>query len=210
MRISTMARVCVPAAIVLAFATGCQSTDQEPTAVPGTTATVSASATAGTTAAEEPQSGAATATSEATTVAPKTDDISGSGLCLDPQAPGVVAALATLSGGPWVAEHSSDSAVGSCPELLWLSAAGGNSAGAPIHVLFFHEGSYLGTATSEPYAFTHVATSTSDSATVEYKWLAGDEPFCCPQGGPVAIDYVWDGTEVVMSTPLPDEVTKGR
>ncbi|MFD5174182.1 LppP/LprE family lipoprotein [Nocardia sp. NPDC058379] len=135
------------------------------------------------------------------------DDISGPGRCIDPQSTGVRNALARLD-GTWVAQQASADLPGQCAQLLWVRAVGGNSAGAPIHVLFFHDGKWLGTATSEAYAFTSVVGYTDTTVTVEYKWLAGDEPFAAPQGGPVAIHYTWNGSNVVMSGPLPTEVTQ--
>ncbi|MEV6213958.1 LppP/LprE family lipoprotein [Nocardia sp. NPDC051833] len=135
------------------------------------------------------------------------DDISGPGRCIDPQSTGVRNALARLDGN-WVAQQASADLPGQCAQLLWVRAVGGNSAGAPIHVLFFHDGKWLGTATSEAYAFTSVVGYTDTTVTVEYKWLAGDEPFAAPQGGPVAIHYTWNGSNVVMSGPLPKEVTQ--
>ena len=144
-----------------------------------------------------------------TSTSPKTEsNISGNGLCLDQDSSGARAALATLPGdGTWAVEHVSEATIDDCPELLWLTASGGNSAAAPIHVLFFHDGKYLGTATLEPYAFARVASSTDDTVAVEYKWLVGNEAFCCPQGGPVTITYTWNGSKVVMNEPLPKEVT---
>ncbi|MEV6360024.1 LppP/LprE family lipoprotein [Nocardia asteroides] len=138
---------------------------------------------------------------------PAGNDISGPGRCIDPASAGVRNAVATLGDG-WVAQRASADQPGQCAQLLWVRAVGGNSAGAPIHVLFFHDGKYLGTATSEPYAFTTVAGYTDTVVTVEYKWLAGDEPFATPQGGPAAIHYTWNGSNVVMSGPLPKEVTQ--
>ncbi|WP_410870156.1 LppP/LprE family lipoprotein [Nocardia sp. A7] len=135
------------------------------------------------------------------------NNISGPGRCIDTSSAGVQNALASLSGS-WVAGQASANEPGSCGELLWVRAIGGNSAGAPIHVLFFHDGKYLGTGTSEPYAFTQVVGSNLTSATVEYRWLAGDEPFAAPQGGPATITYSWTGSNVVMSGPLPSQVTQ--
>ncbi|NMN94818.1 LppP/LprE family lipoprotein [Antrihabitans stalactiti] len=132
--------------------------------------------------------------------------ISGNGLCLDPTSTGVRNALASLN-GDWTIDNSSDAQGGACPDLLWLSASGGNSAAAPNHVLFFHDGKYLGTATSEPYPFTQVVEADDDTVGVEYKWLVGDEAFCCPEGGPVTITYTWNGSTVVMNEPLPKGVT---
>ncbi|MFE3541622.1 LppP/LprE family lipoprotein [Nocardia sp. NPDC059177] len=143
-------------------------------------------------------------TDEPTTPA---DDISGPGRCIDPSSTGVQNAVAGLGGG-WVADQASADQPGDCGQLLWVRAVGGNSAAAPIHVLFFHDGTYLGTATAEPYAFTHVAGANGNAVTVEYKWLVADEPFATPQGGPAAITYTWTGSGVVMSGPLPSEVTQ--
>ncbi|MGI5216695.1 LppP/LprE family lipoprotein [Nocardia sp. CA-290969] len=145
--------------------------------------------------------------SESAPPVPADDGISGPGRCIDPSAPGVQEAVAGLGDG-WVADQASADRPGDCGQLLWVRAVGGNSAGAPIHVLFFHDGTYLGTATSEPYAFTHVAGSSDTAVTVEYKWLVADEPFAAPQGGPAAITYTWTGSAVVMSEPLPPEVTR--
>ncbi|MFD4460336.1 LppP/LprE family lipoprotein [Nocardia sp. NPDC058480] len=135
------------------------------------------------------------------------NNISGPGRCIDTSSTGVQNALASLTGS-WVAGQASADQPGNCGELLWVRAIGGNSAGAPIHVLFFHDGKYLGTGTSEPYAFTTVVGSSSTAVTVEYRWLAADEPFAAPQGGPATITYSWTGSSVVMSGPLPSEVTQ--
>ncbi|MFD3591659.1 LppP/LprE family lipoprotein [Nocardia sp. NPDC058640] len=147
---------------------------------------------------------------ETTTSAPApapANDISGPGRCIDTGSTGVQNALASLGGG-WVAGQASPNEPSCAGELLWVRAIGGNSAGAPIHVLLFRDGKYLGTGTSEPYAFTTVAGSNRTSVTVEYRWLAGDEPFAAPQGGPAKITYSWNGSNVVMSGPLPSQVTQ--
>ncbi|WP_278263556.1 LppP/LprE family lipoprotein [Nocardia sp. AG03] len=135
------------------------------------------------------------------------DDIGGPGRCIDPASTGVRDAVAGLGGG-WVATQAATDVPGDCGQLLWVRAVGGNSAGAPIHILFFHDGTYLGTATSEPYAFTSVSGSNGNAVSVDYKWLVADEPFAAPQGGPATITYTWTGSGVVMSDPLPPEVTQ--
>lgn len=178
---------------VAALVAGCGSDD---TSAPATT---SAAATS---------SIAAAQTTPAPTTAPEADTaISGNGRCVDIASAGVRDALAALPDGPWAAEHASDAPLGKCPQLLWVSASGGNSSGAPISVLLFHDGRYVGTATSEPYAFAAVSGSSDTSVAVDYKWLVGDEPFCCPAGGPATINYSWDGSKIVMDHPLPKEVT---
>lgn len=197
----------VGAAAVVA---GCGSESGSPSAA-DTSAPVSEPAAASTTATSasvEAESETTTTTSaSATTTAETASDTSGNGLCLDPSSEGVRDAVASLpSTNDWAIENSSDATIGDCPDLGWVTVSGGASAAAPIHVLFFHDGTYLGTATSEPYAFTYVSAEAGDTVSVDYKWLAGDEPFCCPAGGPATIPYTWDGSRVVMTVPLPDEV----
>ncbi|MFF0530057.1 LppP/LprE family lipoprotein [Nocardia amikacinitolerans] len=225
-----MGRMAVLLAAAAALAAGCGSDDSAQTPTSPRT-TVPASAPGGTTTSAGPatQAPGDTATPPAATPAPVTtpppvatepsqqpvpsdtepvpsDNISGPGRCVDPASAGVRAALAGLGEG-WVATQASADQPGSCGQLLWVRAVGGNSAGAPIHVMFFHDGRYLGTATSEPYAFTHVAGSNGNSVSVGYRWLVADEPFAAPQGGPVTITYTWTGSGVAMSDPLPKEVT---
>src|SRR5690606_38618624 len=123
------------------------------------------------------------------------DPLQGNGRCLDLDSAPVVEALAGRGDGmfAWGAEAATDAPIGQCPSLLWLVAVGGNSAAAPKHLMFFADGRYLGTGTSEPYAFTSVAGATDSSVTARYRWLTADEAFCCPQGGPADITYTWDG-----------------
>ncbi|MEV0027796.1 LppP/LprE family lipoprotein [Nocardia sp. NPDC050793] len=232
-----MVRVATLLAAAAALATGCGNDDSAQPTPSSQRTTVPASATGGTTtsAGPTPQAPGDTATPPAATPAPVTtpspiatetspqpgpttpvdtkpapsDNISGPGRCVDPASAGVRAALAGLGEG-WVATQASANQPGSCEQLLWVRAVGGNSAGAPIHVLFFYDGKYLGPATSEPYAFTHVAGSNGNSVSVAYRWLVADEPFAAPQGGPVTITYTWTGSSLVMSDPLPKEVTQPR
>lgn len=197
-------------------ATAASSTSRAP--APGTPATESpapeetAAPRPGATVAPEPETPPVT---QAPTVVPApdttssgpADNISGPGRCIDPASTGVQNALASLQGS-WVAGQASSDQPGSCGQLLYVRAIGGNSAGAPIHILFFRNGKYLGTGTSEPYAFTTVVGSSNNAVTVDYRWLAGDEPFATPQGGPATITYSWNGSKVVMGGTLPTEVTQ--
>ncbi|MFC9898054.1 LppP/LprE family lipoprotein [Nocardia sp. NPDC127579] len=217
-------RVCTLLTVVVATLAGCaddsgagQPTPTSATATnPSASATTAAnSSTPGTTATDSSaprttQQPAETPTTEPSITAPNKpahNDIEGRGRCVDPESTGVQNALAGL-GDRWIAQQTSRSQPGSCAELLWVRAVGGNSAGAPIHLLFFHDGKYLGTATSEAYAFTQVTADSADTVTVEYRWLAGDEPFADPQGGPATITYSWNGSSVVMNGTLPGEVTR--
>ena len=105
---------------------------------------------------------------------------------------------------PWVATDIGDP----CASFTWVEALPyGATVSSPTHLLFFHDADYLGTATLEPYGFTSVQAQSTDTITVNYRWpLAGDAN-ANPTGGPVTIEYQWDGTQVTMIGTLPPEVT---
>ncbi|GGG00536.1 hypothetical protein GCM10007304_13080 [Rhodococcoides trifolii] len=94
-----------------------------------------------------------------------------------------------------------------CATLSWATASIVDATGSsPETVLFFHDGRYLGTTTSRPYAFTSVAEQTDDTVTVQYKWLNPDDANANPTGGPALVRYRWNGSSVEMLDELPDEV----
>ncbi|WP_415975541.1 LppP/LprE family lipoprotein [Rhodococcus sp. 077-4] len=130
-------------------------------------------------------------------------------ICLGLDSTRVVDAVASLPeyfpGEPWIATEIGDD----CAPFTWVRADTGGTASSPTHILFFagHNYDYLGTATLEPTAFTSVVGQTADTVTVEYRWPVGDDAFADPTGGPVVIDYRWDGTQVTMIGTLPPEVT---
>ncbi|WP_370181192.1 LppP/LprE family lipoprotein [Rhodococcus wratislaviensis] len=133
------------------------------------------------------------------------------GLCLDLDSALVTDAFASLGtapgGDPWVPGTGSDAAGENCPALLWATAeTPGGTVSSPTQVLFFHDGTYRGTATAESYAYTQVVGSTDDSVSVEYRWLGEQDANCCPSGGPAVVTYSWDGSRVVMEQPLPQEM----
>ncbi|KZF10961.1 hypothetical protein A2J03_20355 [Rhodococcus sp. EPR-157] len=105
---------------------------------------------------------------------------------------------------PWVAYEMGDP----CASFTWVSATSERAtASSPDHHLFFDDGVYLGTATAEPYSFSSVVDQSFDTVTVNYRWLVGDEAFAAPEGGPVAIRYRWNGSQVTMLDALPPEIT---
>lgn len=132
-----------------------------------------------------------------------------SGPCLDVVSPLVTEAIRTLgtdvNGGNWIPRSASEEQIGNCPELLWVSVDGDGVGDATYqsHVLFFRDGTYLGTATSEPYSYTHVIDSNKDSVSVQYRWLLDDDAFCCPQGGPSVVNFTWNGSAVVADGQFP-------
>ncbi|MGF0314150.1 LppP/LprE family lipoprotein [Rhodococcus sp. IEGM1428] len=128
--------------------------------------------------------------------------------CLDVSSSSVTEAVNSLplvfADSPWVATRMGDP----CASFTWVEALpSGATVSSPTHLLFFHNTEYLGTATLEPYGFTSVAAQSADTITVNYRWpLAGDAN-ANPTGGPVTVDYRWDGTQVTMIGTLPPEVT---
>ena len=69
-----------------------------------------------------------------------------------------------------------------CAELSWIDAIPGSSpsdcciSSMAHHILLFHRGKFIGTATYEPYSFSPVITRTSDSSiSVTYRYVKGDE-----------------------------------
>lgn len=182
---------------VVGLAAGCQDDGATPasgaptsspvaTAAPGTTQatvtqpTVSQSAS-------NPQTG--TGTTQPGGTAPAT---AGSGKCVDLNSPVVTAALGTLGpnvgGDGFYADSGTPAVLGSCPSLLWvLAGTPRGTASSPWHVLFFNHSGYLGTATKHWTAYTTVVGSSDRSVQVQYRWLADQDPSCCPSGGPVTV-----------------------
>lgn len=202
MRISPTVLVPIAAAALLAACSTAEDVPGTPTALPTATST-----TAWSSPLPAPQQ-AGTPSVTTPSAEPAQNPLEGDGLCLDPGSAPVADALATLGDGEfaWGVEAATDAPIGQCPSLLWLVAVGGNSAAAPEQLLFFADGRYLGTGTSEAYAYTSVAGATDTSVTAQYRWLTDDEPFCCPTGGPADITYTWDGSQIVMQQPLPQEM----
>ena len=190
---------------------GCGSTEGTPEAAASSTAsssTASATSTAnesGPTSSPPPQSG----TPASESVPATTPAVPASGPCLDVDSPVVTDAIGTLgtdvNGGSWIPRSASEEQIGNCPDLLWVSVDGDGVGDATYqsHVLFFHDGTYLGTATSKPYSYTHVIDSNKNSVSVQYRWLLDDDAFCCPQGGPDIVNFTWNGSAVVADGQFP-------
>lgn len=198
----------VVAAIALATVAACGSTESTPgpesstpSAAPSTTIDVEATVTSFL----PSQSDTSTTTSTPAT----TTAVPASGPCLDVGSRLVTEAIGTLgtdvNGGNWIPRSASEEQLGNCPDLLWVSVDGDGIGDATYqsHVLFFRDGSYLGTATGKPYSYTHVIDSNKDSVSVQYRWLLDDDAFCCPQGGPSVVNFTWNGSAVVADGQFP-------
>ena len=98
-----------------------------------------------------------------------------------------------------------------CAELSWIDAIPGSSpsscctAAMVHHILLFHRGKFIGTATYEPYSFSPVITRTSDSSiSVTYRYMKGDESSASASGRTTA-EFSWSSSQnkVVMTGEVP-------
>lgn len=98
-----------------------------------------------------------------------------------------------------------------CAELSWIDAIPGSSpsscctAAMAHHILLFHRGKFIGTATYEPYSFSPVITRTSDSSiSVTYRYVKGDESSASASGRTTA-EFSWSSSQnkVVMTGEVP-------
>ena len=98
-----------------------------------------------------------------------------------------------------------------CAELSWIDAIPGSSpsscctAAMVHHILLFHRGKFIGTATYEPYSFSPVITRTSDSSIrVTYRYMKDDEKVHNASGRTTA-EFTWSSSQnkVVMTGEVP-------
>ncbi len=98
-----------------------------------------------------------------------------------------------------------------CAELSWIDAIPGSSpsdcciSSMAHHILLFHRGKFIGTATYEPYSFSPVITRTSDSSIrVTYRYMKEDEKVHNASGSTTA-EFSWSSSQnkVVMTGEVP-------
>ena len=98
-----------------------------------------------------------------------------------------------------------------CAELSWIDAIPGSSpsdcciSSMAHHILLFHRGKFIVTATYEPYSFSPVITRTSDSSiSVTYRYVKGDESSASASGRTTA-EFSWSSSQnkVVMTGEVP-------
>ena len=98
-----------------------------------------------------------------------------------------------------------------CAELSWIDAIPGSSpsdcciSSMAHHILLFHRGKFIGTATYEPYSFSPVITRTSDSSIrVTYRYMKEDEKVHNASGRTTA-EFSWSSSQnkVVMTGEVP-------
>lgn len=131
------------------------------------------------------------------------------GVCgVNLQAPQIAAAVATLrpypgTGWQWSTGYV-DGNFNPCATLSTaIVSVQGATASSPDTALMFHDGEYLGTATSEAYGFTffNAARTTDDTVVLDYR-----TPGACDACAPAAVNsvrYRWQGDNVVMLDPAP-------
>ncbi|WP_330180000.1 LppP/LprE family lipoprotein [Nocardia sp. NBC_01503] len=132
---------------------------------------------------------------------------SGHGLCFDVNsalADQAIKRLAATASGPWQVEGGSNDAIADgCDGVLsYLIVTSGNIH-PYTHILYFTNGTYLGTATSKPYGYTTVTGKTRTTVSVDYRWIKSDEPLCCPAGGPSTVTFTLTGTTVHANGQFP-------
>ncbi|MFE2994824.1 LppP/LprE family lipoprotein [Nocardia sp. NPDC059246] len=132
---------------------------------------------------------------------------SGHGLCLDINSDLAREAIARLSPPPvggWKTGQAADDQISAgCAGVLSWMTVNSDTNHPYTHVLFFTNGTYLGTATPNPYMYTMVTGKTRTSLSLTYHWLNGNDPMCCPQGGPSVVTFTLTGTTVKADGQLP-------
>ncbi|BDZ48509.1 hypothetical protein GCM10025867_07500 [Frondihabitans sucicola] len=114
-----------------------------------------------------------------------------------------------LSDARWDAAHADYSGYEPCAALSWsVVTIEGSTPSSPYAILLFHDGEYLGTATSVPYGFSPVIARGSDDAiSVTYRYAQGTDSNADPSGRATAT-YRWNAAtgrvDMRGSTP-PDQ-----
>ncbi len=136
------------------------------------------------------------------------DPAPAAGSCLTGDSPEVQRAMGALSYRyGWQVDSVGSKPYPDCLGLQWvLLSTPGGTASSPYQVMFFHDNTFVSTANTFDTSYTSIVGESANSVQVQYRWLQGDEPSCCPQGGPVTITYTWDEAAgaVGQDPPLPE------
>lgn len=99
-----------------------------------------------------------------------------------------------------------DSNFDPCAALSWITVTlEGATASSPYHILLFHNGEYLGTATAKAYGFSPKVSRVDDSEiAVTYRWPKEGEGNA-EASGTTQAGFRWDegAQKVVMSGDVP-------
>ncbi|RDI66882.1 LppP/LprE family lipoprotein [Nocardia pseudobrasiliensis] len=123
---------------------------------------------------------------------------SGHGYCFDLNSELAHEAMGTLAppsvDGDWQPVAAGDDPISEgCQDVLSWMTVEWQGIHPGRHILFFSNGSYLGTATSKPYAYTDVLGKTKSTVSVQYRWPKDSDPLCCPSGSSVVTFTLADG-----------------
>lgn len=109
--------------------------------------------------------------------------------------------------GGWDLANADTSGYDDCAALSWIAVKVDMAiVTAPFHIMLFHHGEYLGTATKLAYCSRPLIVRLDD-ATIEvtYKYRLDDD---LPQGegnGRAVATYTWDGATVLMDGEVPPD-----
>lgn len=134
---------------------------------------------------------------------------SGSGLCFDRNSALAQSAMTQLAAPPignWkISSASEDQLAAGCDGVLSWMAVSSDVNHPHTHILFFTDGTYLGTATPKPYTNTQVTDLDRTAVSVKYHWLQNGDPMCCPSGGPRVATFTLNGTTVQSTGEFPPD-----
>jgi hypothetical protein len=129
---------------------------------------------------------------------------------VDLAAPEVVAAAEQLPpypGTDWVWSTDPRTFEGNYNPCATLSTAivtvEGATGSSPDAALMFHNGAYLGTATSKAYGFTSLDTAKTTDDTVVLAYMTPGECNACAPAAITDVRYQWQGDHVMMLDPPP-------
>ena len=112
----------------------------------------------------------------------------------------------TVENYPWNPAAAETDGYDPCADLSWIILPiEGGTASSPYQIMLFHDGDYLGTATSDAYGF-HPTVSRVDDATISvtWHWPREGEPNAGPTGESTA-QFAWDAPSgsVAMTGEVP-------
>ncbi|MEJ6550281.1 LppP/LprE family lipoprotein [Corynebacterium sp. USCH3] len=107
---------------------------------------------------------------------------------------------------PWAPDWAVTDGYDSCADLSWIILPiEGGTASSPYQIMLFHDGRYLGTATSEAYGF-YPTVSRVDDATLSVTWhWPRDGESNAGASGESTAQFTWDAASgsVSMSGEVP-------
>jgi hypothetical protein len=108
-------------------------------------------------------------------------------------------------GWPWTTETQTfEGNYNPCATLSTaLVTVDGATGSSPITALMFHNGHYLGTATSKAYGFTTMDPDRTTDGTVVLDYKTPGACNACAPAAVTSVRYQWQGDHVAMLDPAP-------